>query len=380
MPFDDFLGNPQALAEVRAMLAGSRVPGALLFAGPDGVGKKTLALMLAKALNCERLKDDFCGQCARCRKAEEILALTREDTARRRQVKDSERRVEGLVYFDLQLIEPLTRNILIEQIRRARDVAYTCPFELRQRVLVIDQAQAVHWQAVDLLLKMLEEPPDSTTFILVVPNAYELRPTIRSRCQRLQFLGAEEPVIQKVLEETGVPRAQRALALRVAAGSIARARNLDLAGFERERRPWIDFLDGIAGPGGARPGVDSARESQSPVARSAVAQPNWSKVFDSTRALTEDRERFEEMLRIGALLLADLLHVLVEGKSSAAVVNLDLAPRLEAWASRLGLAGIERLKQGLDQAYRLQVRNVNQQLGLDVLAIEASRRPSAAGR
>ena len=385
MPFDDFLGNPQALAEVRAMLASSRVPGALLFTGPDGVGKKTLALMLAKALNCERLKGDFCGECARCRKAEEVLALTREDTARRRLIKDA-RRVEGLVYFDLQLIEPLTRNILIEQIRRAREVAYTRPFEFKQRVLIIDQAQTVHWQAVDLLLKMLEEPPDTTTFILIAPNAYELRPTIRSRCQRVQFVAADDSVIQGVIEQAGrVPRAQRALAVRVAAGSVARAKNLDLAEFERQRRPWLDFLDGIAGPVAAeRQRVQPAYGSRNPTERTAGVQPkwqpNWQKVFDSTRALTENRESFEETLRVGSLLLADLLHVLVAGSGSPSVVNLDLAPRLEVWASRLGLAGIERLKQGLDQAYRLQVRNVNQQLGLDVLAIEASRPPAAPMR
>jgi len=89
------------------MLASGRVPGALLFSGPEGVGKRTLALMFAKALNCERRGpggDDFCGECARCRKAEEMLAATREDLARRREIKDASRRVEGLVYFDLQLI------------------------------------------------------------------------------------------------------------------------------------------------------------------------------------------------------------------------------------------------------------------------------------
>ena len=60
------------------------------------------------------------------------------------------------MYFDLQLIEPFTRYILIEQVRKMRNVAYTRPFQLRRRVFIVDQAQAVHWQAVDLLLKMLE--------------------------------------------------------------------------------------------------------------------------------------------------------------------------------------------------------------------------------
>src|SRR6266568_5972017 len=248
MGFNEFLGNSKALAGMRGMLAGDRVPGALLFAGPEGVGKKTLALMLAKALNCERLKDDFCGKCARCRKADEMFRATRADTTRRREIKDSGRRVEGLVYFDLQLIEPITRYILIEQIRQVRNVAYTRPFQLRRRVFIVDQAQAVHWQAVDLLLKMLEEPPESTTFILVCPNAYELRSTIRSRCRRVQFLPVEDSILAEILErESQLTPAQRALGVRIAGGSLAAAKTLDLAAFQRRRRPWLDFLDALAG-------------------------------------------------------------------------------------------------------------------------------------
>jgi hypothetical protein len=183
-----------------------------------------------------------------------------------------------------------------------------------------------------------------------------------------------------VMEQEGrVPRNQRALGVRLAAGSISRAKTLDVAEFERERRPWLDFLDSVAGSAeGAPVSHAPARSSAPTLARAAerrgATEPNWARVFDSTKALTADREAFEETLRIGTILAADLLHVLVSGADSPAVVNLDLAPRLAAWASRLGLAGIERLKNGLDQAYRLQTRNVNQQLGLEVLAIDVSHR------
>ena len=364
MGFESFLGNAKAVTEVRGMLASGRVPGALLFAGPDGVGKKTLALMLAKALNCERCADDFCGECPRCRKAEQMLAATREDLARRRESKDSQKRVEGLVYFDLQLIEPLTRYILIEQIRQLRSVVYTHPFEFRHRVFVIDEAQAIHWQAVDLLLKVLEEPPETTTLILICPNAYELRPTIRSRCRRIAFQPVEEPLITALLgEEARVPKPQRALAARVAAGSIAKAKTFDAGEFERQRRPWLDFLDAVAGK-----------------TREPVAAPDWKALFDSTRALTENRDEFEETLQIGYSLLRDLVQVAL-AESDTNVVNMDLLPRLKAWAAKLGLQNIEKLKEGLDQAYRLQTRNVNQQLGLEAVALDvlggsAGRTPS----
>src|ERR1051326_3872398 len=82
MPFDSFLGNKAAVETVREMLRASRLPGSLLFTGPDGVGKRTLALMLAKASVCERLKDDFCGDCARCRRADDMIAAATEHLAR----------------------------------------------------------------------------------------------------------------------------------------------------------------------------------------------------------------------------------------------------------------------------------------------------------
>jgi DNA polymerase-3 subunit delta' len=354
MKFDSLLGNPAAVSEVRQMLHGGRVPGALLFAGSDGIGKKNLALMLAKAMNCERRPpdgDDFCGECSRCVKAEEMLASTREDSERRRSLKDSARRVEGLVYFDLQLIEPITRFILIEQIRQLRNVAYTHPFEFPRRIFVVDQAQAIHWQAVDLLLKVLEEPPPTTTLILVCPNAHELRPTIRSRCRQIQFAPVDESVLETLLASEGeVDTRHRALAARVAGGSVAKARAFNLAEFTARRKPWVEFLESLAGK-----------------ARAPASEPDWRRLFDSTRALTEKREELDETLRTGLMLLRDLLLV-HEVERTDRVANLDLLPQLRTWAQKLDLARIELLKGGLDQAYRLQTRNVNQQLGLDALA------------
>jgi len=361
MGFDSFLGNSEAKGLVQSMVTGRRTSGAILFTGPEGVGKKTLAVMLAKAMNCERQDGDFCGKCRHCLKAEEMLAATREDTDRRRLIKDAQKRVEGLVYFDLQLIEPFTRYILIEQVRQVRNVAYTRPFQLPQRAFIVDQAQAVHWQAIDLLLKMLEEPPESTGFILVCPNGYELRPTIRSRCRRVQFLPVEDAVIAEILEGQGkLKGAQQELAVRVAGGSVAAARTLDLAEFERRRRPWLDFLNGIAGPPRTGGSGAAGKESRS---------FNWPLIFDSAKMLTENREDFQEQLHIGYTLLRDIMQTL-ESPDGPQVVNLDLQPQLKSWAASLGLSGIEKLKRGLDEAYRLQTRNVNQQLGLEAVAAD----------
>ena len=362
MGFDSFLGNPQAVAAVREMLTGRRVPGALLFTGPEGVGKKTLALMMAKAMVCERGPADFCDQCARCHKTEQIFAAEREDLARRRESKDSTRRVEGLVYFDLQLIEPITKFILTEQIRQLRTIAYTRPFELPRRVFILDDAQAIHWQAVDLLLKVLEEPPDTTSFILICPNAYELRSTIRSRCMRIAFQPVEEALIKDLLgREKKFTDKQRALAARVSAGSVAGALGFDPAEYEKRRQPWLDFLEATARHGAAGATVD------------------WRQVFDSARGLAENRDDFEGTLKVGYSLLSDLLHVLLDPAADA-VVNVDLSARLKGWAPKLTLAGIEKLKAGLDQAYRLQIRNVNPQLGFETLGIDVISGRESGGR
>jgi DNA polymerase III subunit delta' len=359
--FDSFLGNAKAVQAVRDMLGRERVPGSMLFTGPEGIGKKTLALMLAKALNCERRGpqgDDFCGECGRCRKADEFVAIGAEDLARRRDIKEAQKRTEGLVYFDLQLVEPITRYILIEQIRQLRATAYTRPFTFPQRIMIVDQAHAIHWQAADLLLKVLEEPPDTTTIILVCPNAYELRPTIRSRCLTLQFAAVEEAVIERVLvEERSVGKSDMALALRVANGSIAAARSLDLKAYVEQRRPWLTLLDAVARP--------SSR---------SMAPQQWKTLFDATKQLADDRDRVEESLKIGSILLRDVMHALV-GREPSAVTNVDLLPHLKTWAQALGLKGVQKLEEGIERAHSLQNRNVNQQLTYDSLAAEMLSSP-----
>jgi DNA polymerase-3 subunit delta' len=347
---------------VRDMLRTDRLPGALLFTGPDGVGKRSLALMMAKGAVCQRLKGDFCGECANCRRADDMIATATADLAQRRAAKESSRRLDGLVYFDIQPIAPLTRNILTDQIRLLRQIAYSRPFELPRRFFVIDEAQTIHWQAVDLLLKVMEEPPATTTIVLICPNGGELRPTVRSRCRRVGFSSVGDGLIERILAaRTELQPAKRALVARLAAGSVGKALQLDLAAYLQRREPWLQFLDRVSTARG------EARSSGAEARRRPAA--DWQGIFDSTRILSGDRESFPETLAIGYSLLRDLLAALECGEG-AAVTHLDLLPKLKAWAPRLGFEGIETLKEGLDQAYRLQVRNANQQLGLDSLAIE----------
>jgi DNA polymerase-3 subunit delta' len=181
-----------------------------------------------------------------------------------------------------------------------------------------------------------------------------LRSTIRSRCLRITFQPVEQTLIRALLaREKKLPEAQRALAARVAAGSVARARSFDPGEYQRRRQPWLEFLEATVR--GNTPG----------------APAEWRQLFDSARALAENRDDFEETLKIGYSLLADLLHVSLDSTTEA-VVNIDLTGRLLRWAPKLTLRGIEKLKAGLDQANRLQVRNVNPQLGFETLGLDVA--------
>jgi hypothetical protein len=171
----------------------------------------------------------------------------------------------------------------------------------------------------------------------------------------------EEALIKGLLgREKKFTESQRTVAARVSAGSVAGALSFDPAEYEKRRQPWLDFLEATARRSAPGAAVD------------------WRQVFDSARALAENRDDFEGTLKVGYSLLSDLLHVLLDPAADA-VVNVDLSARLKSWAPRLTLAGIEKLKAGLDQAYRLQIRNVNPQLGFEILGIDmASGRDSNA--
>ena len=172
------------------------------------------------------------------------------------------------------------------------------------------------------------------------------------------FLPVEDALIEPLIEERGVPKGQRPLAARIAAGSVARAMTFDLAEFQLRRKPWLDYLEAAA-----------------QAARDSAESLDWKMLFEATRALSEKREEFEANLATGYTLLRDLMEVLEKG-AAAEVVHVDLLGRLKVWAPKLGFAGVEKLKNGLDQAYRLQTRNVNQQLGLETLVLDVMTPPS----
>src|SRR5580693_7234036 len=216
MGFSDFLGNDRIVTALRGALRSDRVPHALLFTGPRGVGKYTLARMFARAANCERLKDDFCGECATCKRIA-LLAdpapLVEQGLVERGESADAatvERvplilqthpDVWPLVPDPVRLKTPVARAMLrVGQLRAVQRAAYFQPMG-RRRVFLLDGAETMRWDVANVFLKILEEPPGSATLILTAPSPYSLLPTIVSRCLQFHFAPLPQEDVEKILRE-----------------------------------------------------------------------------------------------------------------------------------------------------------------------------------
>src|SRR6202790_4064146 len=216
MGFSEFLGNERIVAALRGALRSERVPHALLFSGPRVVGKYTLARMFAQAANCERLKDDFCGECETCKRIALLaypVGLVEQGLAERGESADAatvERTplilqthpdVWALLPDPVRLKSPVVRPVLrIGQLRAVQRAAYFQPMG-RRRVFIIDEADTMRWDVQNVFLKILEEPPGSATLILTAPSPYSLLPTIVSRCLQFHFAPLPTAEVESILKE-----------------------------------------------------------------------------------------------------------------------------------------------------------------------------------
>src|SRR6187399_3031648 len=166
MGFEAFLGNRKNIERIQAKLRQGRFPHGLVFSGPDGIGKRTCAVMVAKALNCTNAAaGEFCDSCAQCQKTD---ALTHPD----------------VTYITL---EEDASDIKIAQIRELIRMLDFRPLEGRNKIVIVDPASLLNPSASNALLKALEEPPDNSYIILITDKLHALLPTIRSRCQPYAF-------------------------------------------------------------------------------------------------------------------------------------------------------------------------------------------------
>ena len=177
MSWEDIYGREQIIRVLKAAVSEGQVAHAYLFYGSEGIGKRTLAALFANALLCPA--KDPCGVCVHCKK------------------------VGGGSHPDLHWIEPEGKSLKIDQVRTLKRKAYLKPHEARFQVFVLVDAQSLTLEAANSLLKVLEDPPPASVFILLARNPASLLPTVVSRCQSFALPRLDDESMNKLLDHTG---------------------------------------------------------------------------------------------------------------------------------------------------------------------------------
>ena len=369
MAFREFLGNAATVTHLRESIRAGRFPHSMILAGPRGAGKYTLALMLAQAVNCLQPIEtdglpDFCGRCANCTRiaaAANLDALVDEAVTARDDMRETDKRETRILvqtHPDVIIVPPDPPQLMIKlgQVRQAIHAAYYRPPIEAERAFTIFTSSAFMKEAANSLLKLLEEPPDHTSLILLTENPQELLPTIRSRAvvHRLGAIPASDLETLLAARRPELKPPDRALAARLAEGAVGRALALDLEAYLASRRDALVIL------------------------RTALREPDYSQLFHATeayRAGADGQQKTVNLLRALGSLLEDLL--LVVAGTPGLVRNIDLADELARLAEGLTVDWIDGAARALVQVEQGMRRNLLRSLSLDAMAVAMAGPPES---
>jgi len=321
MAFPGILGHDRVQGLIARALELGRVPPALLFVGPSGVGKRTVALALGRALLCETGGTFPCDRCSSCTRG-----------------------LKG-IHPDLFLVEALTKVIKIDQVRDVVREIGSRPFEGRARAFVIDDAHELTEQAANALLKSLEEPAAKSHVVLVTAAPQALLPTVRSRCQLIRFGPLPSALVEEHLRTVaGLEPEEAALRAAAAGGSLGAALALESEGYRAVRDQLVVLLESAGSCG--------------PMQRMEMAQE------------LADQEDLDGALGVLRGLLRDVAALRT---GATRLVNPDLAGRLASVAQgRVGERASSLAAFAADARLALE-GNANKLLTMDIL-VEAFAR------
>ena len=357
MGFSEFYGNGAVVDVLRGMLARDRLPHALLLAGPAGIGKYTLAQMLAKTIHCQSeehyRRQDFCSGCTNCKAialADDRWQAVADAEEEREKLTKRPREIPLLIQHhpDVLVLAPNgpLRLFQIEQARHLKQVLEFLPAGNRKKIYILPDADRMDSAAANSLLKSLEEPPPHALLILTTASEAALLPTIRSRCVPLWFGPLSNDAVAEFLEKRGTGRdaAERSLRAALAKGSPGAAERLDLERYLRVRESLLAML------------------------ASGAEQRDFASLFAHAQKVTGRDETLENLLAVLYSVLQDILHI--EAKADGEPLrNADRPRMLKQLARQLGVPGVIQATAALDRLERNLRRNVPTRLSLEAFAM-----------
>lgn len=323
--WERILGHEEQMARLRTLLREDRLPHALLFYGPAGVGKLRVAQALAAAILCGEESERPCGRCGQCRAMQQGSHPD---------------------YYEIHPEGKAVRSIRIDAIRAMKAKAAELPLQAEKRVIVIDDAEKMNEAAENSLLKTLEEPAGAVHFILVTRERSALLDTIRSRCMNVGFGSIPEPALAEALAARGIPHGEAQELAALSGGSFGRALALSEEGGLALRDDAASFLQQL-----------DAFSAKDVFARGASMEA-W------------PREKLVEWFLSLGMLLRDLL-VLSEDGASPLLYHKDLRERLAALLPSFPAARLAALLVLVRATDRRLLANVNQRLLLEGFFLRA---------
>jgi DNA polymerase III subunit delta' len=337
---NELIGNKQVKETLQRFIAAGRVPNALLFTGPDGVGKKQFALELARSLVCTGPDNhSACGHCAACSRVGEF-AIPEFDRA------DDSKFVFFSQHPDVGMVLPFRRNLNVDTIRALEREAHFRPYEAEARVFIVEDADKMNDAASNALLKTLEEPAPTSHIILIASRADTLLPTIRSRCQTIRFAPiAFEEIESYLVNNCEFSPEDAALTARVSGGSLGRATEIVPASFRTQRIDMLSVLKAAV--------ADDKRELL---------------VVSEEMSDAKVKEEYEEKLGI----LQGLIHdtwLLRNGVGDAEILNIDIKSDLLQIAHASDSPTLARWLNEIETICENFIVNINRKVATDALFV-----------
>lgn len=364
--YDIIIGQHRVKELLRTAVRHRRLAHAYLFWGNEGVGKDTAAISFAKTLLCERQEEEFCGECPSCRKMDLlqhpnmslVFPLPGGDTEK----NDEEGKLENDVmeevrrqiaqkaddpYFHIAI--PKARFIRIPSIRGVKKESSLSNAESGKKIILIFDADAMNDAAANSLLKILEEPLEGVHFILTTSRKDQVKPTIISRCQLMQFSSLRDEDISTALQERErVNETDARFIARLANGNYRQAVQMLRDGVTNYRTDAVKFLRSLLG--------------NSPI-----------KLLDEQEEyiFTNKREEVEELLLMLLVWFRDAF--VMNEQSPELMLNIDQQSDLSSFVSKFGHQRIEECLDAVEKALELLRRNVYLPLVMISLTVHLRR-------